>query len=170
MSSTHADDASSFEAKARAAFAFLEQECGATFTGVHEIKADPRDSGLVARYKGADWKIDIGWSKLEQSLAVLIHLKRDDLPRSARYVYLESFVEYVSGGSERPIVAQIYPRMSEDAMTDAIKGREQTFERQQLPEVLAELSAKLRQYLGRILDASSDEIQFYHRWLERSRP
>jgi hypothetical protein len=155
----------SFESQVRDAFHFLETEHGMAFSGIKEIKGDPRDSGSVARYRTDDFKVDIGWNNAELSLAVLIQFSRNDLPRQQRHVYLDSFTEFISGQKEQSTVPQIYPRMSEAGIAEAMERRQQLFHDQAFSAILFKLAEKLRRHLDGILNAPVDVIHGYHQWM-----
>lgn len=166
MTNSIVNRASTFQSQVKAAFEFLETERGMSFSGVREIKGDARDAALVATYRGDPLKIDIGWSELELSLAVLIHLNRNELPKQIRYVYLESFVEYIHGEGEPSTVPQIYPRMSEARILDAMSRRQELFSSSGFTNVILKLSKKLRVYFDEISHASTEQVRGYHQWLE----
>ena len=160
------DDQSSFEEMVRRGFFFLESERNMSFTGIKEIgKGDPREAGLVARYRADGFRIDIGWSDIQKSVTILIHLANEDLPRRIRHLYLDSFVEFISGGREKSIVAQIYPRMSDSAIFDAMRKREELLKRKKLPEVLALVADRLRRYFGEVVNPSVEIVRKYHKWM-----
>jgi hypothetical protein len=168
MTDTH--DTAFFEYQAKECFAFLETENRMRFTGVRKVgDGDPREAGLVARYRADEFKVDIGWSEIQQSLTVLIHLSADELPRHLRYVYLDSFVEFITGGDEQSIVPQIYPRMSEAAIFDAMKKRQELFDNRPLVEVLNAMAEKLRRHLDGAVKAPIDVIRGYHEWVASRR-
>jgi hypothetical protein len=157
-----------FELVVKDCFAFLEAECSMTFRGVREVNADdPRERGLVVRYRSSDLRVDIGWSEGEGSLAVLIRLEREDLPRPDRYVYLEPFVEFFTKGSSTAIVPQVYLGMSESKIQTVMSHREGLF-KGGLAGVLKAVADKLHNHLDDIRTASAADIRCYHEWM-RSR-
>lgn len=155
-----------YESLVRTNFCFLESERGMGFSGVKEVgKGDPREAGLVASYRMDDLKVDIGWSEIQKSATVLVHIANEDIPRRARYVYLDSFVEFSSSGAEKSIVAQIYPRMSESGMLRAMRDREDLFEKTTLSNVLCLLAEKLRRHFDEVVYPSADMVLRYHDWM-----
>lgn len=164
------DDRINFEALVRDRFSFLESECGMRFSGVKEIgKGDPREAGLVAGYRADGLRVDIGWSDVQKSVTILIHLSNEEIPRSMRYLYLDSFVEFFSQGREASIVAQIYPRMGESAIFDAMRKRDELFGRETLPEVLSLMAGRLRRYYGDIAKIPVESVRRYHEWMSSKR-
>ena len=159
-------DAASFEKQVRTAFDFLESDSGMAFAGAKELCGDPRDSGVVARYKSEGIKIDIGWNKTDLSLMVLIHLNRESLPRRARHVYLESFVEYLTGGAETAIVPQVYYGMSDESLLNLMRRRKELFASNEFSQLLTLLSSKLHKHIEGIRNASDDVVGGYHQWME----
>jgi hypothetical protein len=155
-----------FESQVRDAFAFLETERRIIFSGTRSVDGDPRDAGLVACYRADDIRVDIGWNEFELSLAVLIRLNRDELAKQARYVYLDAFVEYISGGKKQGVVPQIYPRMSEERINDAMNKRQDLFQKTSFVEILEKLAEQLRNYIGDIQNVSPEIINNYQRWFE----
>lgn len=166
----NSQETSYFESEVTRRFAFLEAEYKMQFTGVRRVcDGDPRDSGLVARYRVDGFRIDIGWSAVQQALSVLIHLSNTELPRHSRYVYLDSFVEFITEGKEPSIVPQIYPRMSEASIIDAMKRRQELLDNRPVAEVLGAISEKLRRHLHSVIDASVDLVLRYHEWMARKK-
>jgi hypothetical protein len=157
---------SSFESQARNAFAFLETEREMTFAGVKEIKGDPRDSGIVVRYRSEVIRIDIGFNEAELSLAILIRLNRDELPRQARHLYLDAFVEFISDGKKLSVVPQIYPRMSEKRLFEVMGKRQELFQKEGLSAVLGKLAEQLRSYVDEIQKVKPEVIRDYQQWYE----
>ena len=154
-----------FQNGVRASFEFLEKEYLMVFTGVREIKEDPRDAGFVARYRTDEHRIEIGWSEYQLSLVISIRFsQRDDLPRNMKFVYFEPYVEFSSRGKEQSIVPQIYPRMGGSRIIKTVEKRQELFKNKSLSEVLRELANKLHNNIDTILNAKDEQIRNYHKW------
>ena len=156
-------EAGAFERLVKQHFAFLESDHGFHFSGVREVNDGPRDTGLVGRYRRNGARADVGWSPVEGSLAVLIRLDRDELTRREQYLYLEPFVEFVTGGSIQPVVPQVYPGISVKRIEEAMAQRGELF-REGLDAAMAAVAARLREYGGQIWTAPASTVREYHRW------
>jgi hypothetical protein len=155
-----------FESLVRSNFSFLELERGMVFSGVKEVgKGDPRDVGLLASYRKVGLKVDVGWSDVQKSVTVLIHIANEELPGRMRHLYLDSFVEFSSAGAEKSVVAQIFPRMSEAGILKVMKERERLFKGRTLSEVLFLLADKLSRYFDEIAHLSAEKVVSYHDWM-----
>lgn len=161
--STHNSEIGAFESAVRQCFSFLESDHAFHFSGVREVNDGPRDTGVVARYRNDTVRIDIGWSAIEGSLAVLMHMAKDDLSRAERFAYLEPFIEFRTNGSVMPVVPQIYPGMSVRKIEEAMELRAALFGNG-LDEALKAVALRLKEHYPTIRDASSDMIRQYHQW------
>jgi hypothetical protein len=165
---TNDHNQSHFHDLVRERFSFLEFEGGMSFCGVREVgDADPRETGLVAGYRAADGgiRVDIGWSEVQKSVTVLVHLVNPELHRRVRFLYLDSFVEFISNGRDKSIVAQIYPHMSESEILNTMRKRELLFEQKSLSDVLSQMSERLHKYFADIVDLPADTARNYHAWM-----
>lgn len=159
-----------FESLVRERFSFLEYERGMNFSGTKEVgEGDPRESGLVASYRKDRIKIDIGWSQVQISVIVLIHLADEGIPRGIRYLYLDSFIEFSSDGVEKGVVAQIYPRMSQAGILKAMRERSALFREITFPGVVDLLSESLRRHYDEVVSPSPGEVVKYHEWMNQKR-
>ena len=156
---------SSIVAEVRKDFLVLETEFGMNFVGIRSVDDGPQDKGAVATYSNDKACIEIGWSELELSIAVVIRLKTDRVPRKQRSLYLEPFIEFVTAGKCTPVVPQIYYAMTANAIKKALKQRREVFHNG-LHEVLMAVAERLHHYLNDVLDAKSDLINKYHQWFE----
>jgi hypothetical protein len=149
-------------------FAFLGK-FGAIASGTRRVGgADPRDASIASRYIGPDWRIDIGWSSIELSLAILIKIDRSNFSRADSYVYFEPFVEFATDGQEKAVVPYITENMSIRSIENAMQRRQSVFELG-LEPVVAALSRKAERLLPRVLAAPTDEILAYHVWMSKIR-
>ena len=154
-----------FESAVKQHFSFLEDQHDFHFAGVREVNDSPRDKGVVARYRQASVQMDIGWSAIEGSLAVLIRLDTEGLARNERYVYLEPFIEFTSDGAVTPIVPQIYPGMSVRRIEETIRLREELFQNG-MGEVLERVASRLREHYLSIYGVSVETVHQYHKWYQ----
>jgi hypothetical protein len=157
------DERAEFEAAVRNHFAFLS-ETGLTNRGVRAIGAGGRDSGLAARYEAPGLRLEIGWSKYELSLAVLLKFNFDEMPEEQRYVYFEPFVEFLTGGRDTAIVPYVTDNMRAGSIERVIAECEAVFA-DGLEAVAQRLGEKLRQRLDLVRAASSEQIRAYHDWI-----
>jgi len=162
---TPGSENAAFESAVKQHFGFLADEHGFQFAGVREVNDGPRDRGVVARYRQAEVRIDIGWSAIEGSLAVLIRLDVKGLARNERYVYLEPFIEYASNGAVAPVAPQIYPGMSVRRIEETMRLRKELFQNG-MGEVLERVASRLREYYSSICDASVETVRQYHEWYQ----
>jgi hypothetical protein len=163
-------DAALFESALHRPFAFLVEEHAMEFSGIRTIgDGDPRDSALVARYRNDASRVEIAWSKAQDSVTVSMRLGDASLPSANRHVYLEPFVEFVTQGREASLVPPIYPRMSEAAIVEAMAKRRELFESVPLESVLLQLAHKLRRYLPELARASPDVLMRYREWFEATK-
>jgi hypothetical protein len=154
-----------FESAVKQHFGFLAGEHGIQFAGVREVNDGPRDRGVVARYRQAEVRIDIGWSAIEGSLALLIRLDAEGLARNEPYVYLEPFIEFTSDGIVAPVVPQIYPGMSVRRIEATMMLRKELFQNG-IGEVLERVASRLREYYSSICGASVETVRQYHKWYQ----
>jgi len=154
-----------FEPAVKQHFSFLADQHSFQFAGVREVDDGPRDRGVVARYRQAEVRIDIGWSAIEGSLAVLIRLDAKGLARNERYVYLEPFVEFTTDGAVAPVVPQIYPGMSVRRIEETMRSRKELFQNG-IGEVLERVASRLREYYALICGASVETVRQYHKWYQ----
>ena len=153
-----------FEANVKKSFDFLETEFGLTFSGLKEIDSGaPKDSGVVAKYRSDEMRIEIGWSEAEDSLAILLRLENAELTKKEKYIYFEPFVEFISDGAICPIVPQIYHGMSVAKIAKAMEQREKLFAKG-VRNVLGLLAKRLHSRIPEIQSATIDVIRKYHRW------
>lgn len=155
-----------FEDQIRHAFAFLEVDYKMFFSRVKEIAGDPRDSGIVARYRCNQLRVDVAWSETELSLAILIYLNRNELPRPSRYIYMDSYIEFIGKGENTDVVPQIYPQMSEKRIFEVMKKRHELFQCNNFIEVLAGAAERLHAYLPVLLKTPAEVIHDYHMWIK----
>ncbi len=158
-------DSLAFESAVKQHFGFLDGEDDFRFAGVREVNDGPRDTGVVARYRHGDVRIEIGWSANEGSLAVLIRTDIEGISRKERYAYLEPFVEFASNGSMEPVVPQIYPGMSVAKIETAMKLRSVLFQHG-VAEALGAVALRLQEFYPSIRDASAETIRQYHQWYQ----
>lgn len=146
-------------------FGFLEMIHGMRFGGVRRTgRDDPRDSALVVRYARVDLRADIGWNESEMSLAVLVRFERDDLSRLDRYVYLEPFIEFLTGWQRKALVPYVKQGMSITQIEGIMSKRAQAF-KNGLDSVIPALASKMEAFFSQIEAASSDTIRHYHTWM-----
>lgn len=158
-------DIDAFEAAVTKRFAFLEQDFNLRYSGLKIDDADPRDTGMVARYSKDEFRVSIAWAPFEMSLSVLIRLSNTDLGRRERYVYLEPFIAFVTNGAVRPVVPQIYPGMSVRKIEEAMELRSRLFENS-VGHTLETVSSRLKEYYMTIRAASADDVRQYHQWYQ----
>jgi hypothetical protein len=97
---------------------------------------------------------------------VLIRLNRDEIPKKARHVSLDAFVEFTSKGCTGCVVPQIYPRMSEIRLTRAMCERQALSESTDLAAILDRLAAQLRDHVMEIRNRDLALILRYQHWCE----
>ena len=78
-------------------------------------RKDPREITVVIRYKSEDHQIDIGWGISEKAIGILIWNKNcynNSSIDKKIYIYFEPFIEFFTNGKDKPIIPQMYPKMS----------------------------------------------------------
>jgi len=154
-----------FEAKVRECFGFLEDVGRMRFGGVREVGGkDPRDRSLVARFSRDDLRADIGWNGFERSLAVLLLFRRDDLAQYERHVYLEPFIEFLTGGETAALVPYVRVGMSVGQLRSVMEERVRLLETGR-DAILEALGERMASFMEQVESASSDTIREYHRWM-----
>ena len=153
-------------ARIKKSFEFLEKEFGFTFSGLRVINnGSLRDSGVVAKYRSNQIRIDIGWSPAEFSLSILLRLEDARLTRKERYIYFEPFIEFISNGVMHPIIPQIYHGMSVAKIDEAIEKRKDLFAKGSADAVDL-LAKRLHDHFTEIQSTAIDVIRKYHEWYE----
>lgn len=152
-----------FEAVATKEFSFLESKFGFKYFGLKVVREDPRDSYVAVRYRGDLFHLDIVWNPLAMFLGVFVRLNGCDLERSKKYLYFEPFVEYMTGGSTKPIISQIYPGMSVGKIERAMEERNNLF-KDGVSQVVTVLSEKVRVSFELINSANKADVEKYHEW------
>ncbi|MES2058224.1 MAG: hypothetical protein V4564_19975 [Pseudomonadota bacterium] len=126
--------------------------------------SDPRDSSIVSRFTNEDLQLEIGWSNIELSLAILIKYNIPKLSSNKRFVYFEPFIEFITNGEQIPLVPYISEKMSVRNIEDVISMRRSIFAKG-LEDVTVQLGYKLQDFLPRVESSSADEILAYHDWI-----
>lgn len=155
-----------FQRLVRGSFTFVEL-AGMSFQGVRRIGGDPRDSTLIARYVGPDWRFDVGWNRFELSLSVLVKFDRPKWHRHHCYVYFEPFIEYLTEGQDKAIVPYVTESMDIRSMKSAMLQRRDCFSNG-LEPVLSAIGKKMEKYASIIGAASEEQVLGYHKWIGSS--
>ena len=158
-------ESEAFEAAVMEQFSFIEQDFNLRYAGLKTVEGDPRDSGVVAKYRQGEFRVNIAWAPFEMSLGVLIRLNNSDLGRRERYVYFEPYVEFISDGSLLPVVPQIYPGMSVTNIEKAMKNREHLFEHG-LGDAISKIAERLRAHLGNLQGSPAETVRRYQEWYQ----
>lgn len=158
-----------FEDLIKTNFDFAESEFAMHLTNVSVSGGkDPRDAALVARYRGANFRFDVGWNEFELSLAVLVKFEDLNLSRQERYVYLEPFIEYLSNDGDPVIVPYVSENMSIRQTKATLEKRRSVFENG-LEPVVDQVAQKMRRNFDKLTDASTDQVRGYHVWMSSKR-
>ena len=112
-----------------------------------------------------EFRIDITWNPFARSLGILIRVDNEELKRRERYVYLEPFIEFTSGGNSSPVVPQIYPGMSVGKIEKTMQQRDELFACGVI-ETLIKLAERLRKYLASVRNCPTETIRKYHEWYQ----
>lgn len=154
-----------FKSTVTNAFSFLVTDFDLQYVGLNTVDDDPCDSYVVAKYRQNEFRIDIAWNPYAMSLSVLIRLDNNELGRRERYLYLEPFIEFTSGGEISPIVPQIYPGMSIGKIEKAMKRRADLFARG-VGESLCGVAKRLQSHLLSIRSCSATTVRDYQTWYQ----
>jgi hypothetical protein len=159
-----------FEKTVRKSFEFLEKEFG-MYKGNARIlnRKDPREITVVIRYKSEDYQIDIGWGISEKAIGILIWNKHYHTSSSIDkkiYIYFEPFIEFLTNGKDKPIIPQIYPKMSVKKIAAIMDERKQLFE---LPlcEIIDKLAEKLKLYYEKIITLDCNLFLEFQHWFNQ---
>ena len=167
------DKSHSFEKMVSSSFNFLEQN--------HEMKRgrvrisnrrDPRDVTFQIRYESKKYRFDIGWGIGNNGFGIVVKnklfIEKNILASKECSVHFEPFVEFLTNGSVKPIVPQVYPKMSVSKLCNVADEREELFE-QPLVTLIDRLAEKLKANYTNV--TSQDPIVFveFHRWMASHR-
>ena len=158
-----------FGDEVRFSFEFLESIYSMKFVGVKEKIGDPRDTIISAHYQGDTCRLDVAWNEQELSLNILIYLNRDDLPNDFKYIYLDSYIEFISNGKEKNIIPQIFAHMKTRNILKVMKKREKIFKDEKFVNLLTMLALRLKKYFIEIMNAPKETIQSYQKWMQEER-
>jgi len=158
-------DKGSFERLVREAFGFLEENGVAPFRNCRLDDDDPRDACIGCTFENDAARISIAYSWLDLGAGVSIYLRRDELPRHARSVYLEPWIEFQSEGRTRPLVPPFYPASSR--FKPIMDERKHAFEMLQLSGIMGQLATKLREHIESVVKATEQEVLRYQDWFQR---
>lgn len=156
-------DAGEFESAVIDNFHFLERDYGFVYVGISNVREDPRDSYMSAKYRLDGLRVDIVWNPVAMALGIFIKLKNEDLSRYEKYIYFEPFVEFMSKGAVMPVVPQIYPKMSIGEIENAMKQRAEYFENG-IAYAVKSLADRFMQYYSFLESTSAEAIKQYQKW------
>ena len=154
----------SFEEIIKKEFVFLEKSYEFIYSGLNCVDEDPRDSFVAAKYRRFERRIDIVWNSFAMSLGILIkqdHLEQ--LKRRESFIYFEPFIEYMSCGSVKPIIPQIYPKMSVGKIEKTILARKKCFKNGVEP-VIPSLAKRLIENYDAVNLPTLEQVRKYHEW------
>jgi len=154
-------------------FAFLERDHGMKRAAPRvSNRNEARDLVITVRYDSEEFRLDIAWGAEENALGILIWRKDEagnsQFDSKKRFVYFEPFVEYLSGGSETPIIPPIFPGMSVTNMCRVMEERQDLF-RSPLSELVDRLANRLRTHLPDIMRREASDFENFHKWFARHR-
>lgn len=129
---------------------------------------DPRDVTAKIRFESESHRFDVTWAIGQNGLGIMIWnkscLEKFTVLKSDCSIYFESFIEYLTNGGEKPIVPQVYPKMSTKKLIQIMDERKQLLALF-FDDTISKLANKLELNLNLIV--SKDMVTFteYHKWL-----
>lgn len=158
-----------FESFVISAFSFLENDYKMSHKPVRiSNRNDPREITASIRYESESHNFDITWAIGQNGLGILIRnkacLDKYTVLKSNSYAYFESFIEYLTNGNDKPIVPQVYPKMSTKSLIEVMEIRKNLLETS-FSETINKLAEKLKLYFMTLLSKNIDTFVEYHKWM-----
>jgi hypothetical protein len=129
-------------------FNFLESELNMHRGKVRiSNRNDLRDITVSVRFESVSHRLDITWGIYQNGIGILIYnkscLEKSTIHNKNCFVYFEPFVEFLTNGKEKPIIPQIYPKMSTGRIIKVMDARKKIFETS-LALIIERLAKKFR--------------------------
>jgi hypothetical protein len=120
-----------FSELVRRCFSFLEEDYAMARSNWVSQRGSPRDATANVRYQSETIAVDIGYALGELNLGILVRRKGPDGQVASRepssFVYFEPYVEYITGGSVKPVVPTSYPRDSTSRVARMAELRKKSY-------------------------------------------
>ena len=163
------DKAQLFQERVIESFSFLEDEFNMKKGRLRLLNQnDPREVTAKIRYESESHRIDIGWGIGENGIGILIWNKssheNSSLPKNKNFVFFEPFLEFLTNGEEKPIIPQVYPKMSVAKIMKAMDEREQLF-KTPLADIVTRLAKKLKVNYELVLSKDIRTFIEFHEWM-----
>lgn len=157
-----------FENLVTSAFDFLENLYKMRRNSVRVInKNDPMEVAVKVRFESETHRFDITWAISQYGLGILIWDKTC-IEASTVYnkncsAYFEPLLEFLTNGSEKPIIPQIFPKMPTKKVIEVVEERKRLFD-VPLAEIIDKLAAKLKKYQEVITLLNHCNFEKYNKW------
>jgi hypothetical protein len=162
-----------FEDLVQRYFSFLEEgDYAMARSSWVSQRGSPRDATANLRYQNAATAVDIGYALGELNLGILVRKKGPDGQVVSRepssFAYFEPYVEYITGGSVKPVVPTSYPRDSTSRVATIAELRKKMLSGS-MEQIVSDLAKRFEQYGKDVMTAGPSSFESFHAYYRKKR-